>query len=101
MGTWEVGAAMPNIFAAISPIAAHHQHDRTEILAETLKSMPVLAVHSANDITCPLRSQEILWNKLRSLGNEKLQVFCAPQVDHCSMLEKAYCDDVFLFEWLL
>lgn len=101
MGTLEVGAAMPDVVAAIAPIAAHHSIDRREILAEGLKSMPMLAVQSADDATCPLVAQEELWNKMCALGNSKLQVFCAPSIDHCSMLEKAYCDDVIIFEWLL
>ena len=101
MGTWVIAASMSDVFAAIAPVAAHHNIDGTDILAEKLKSMPVLAVHSSHDQTCTLRSQETLWDKLKDYGNEQLNIFCVPNIDHCSVLQKAYCDNVFLFEWLL
>merc|ERR1712007_244610 len=44
---------------------------------------------------------EVLWGKLLQLGNSRLEVSCVPAVDHCSMFERAYCDDVTLYEWLL
>ena len=31
MGTWEIAADNPNLFAAIAPIAAHHKRGRRRI----------------------------------------------------------------------
>jgi len=60
MGTWEVGARLSNVVAAIAPVAAHHQPERRKHLVPPLLNTPVLAVHSMSDTTCPLQPEEAL-----------------------------------------
>ena len=102
MGTWEVaGGGLAEVLAAVAPVAAHHQQDRTAYLAEALRDLPILAVHSQDDETCLFRSEEALWCELLKRGNEKLHVCFAPEVDHCSMFQRSYGDNAYLFKWLL
>eukprot|EP00929_Paragymnodinium_shiwhaense_P034371 TRINITY_DN18716_c0_g1_i1.p1 TRINITY_DN18716_c0_g1~~TRINITY_DN18716_c0_g1_i1.p1 ORF type:complete len:618 (+),score=120.86 TRINITY_DN18716_c0_g1_i1:98-1951(+) len=104
MHTWEIGAALSDLAAAIAPVAAYQQSAEVEAreeLAEKLKDMPILAVHSASDSTCPVLGEERLWRLLKQKGNERMQVYCAQSITHCSMWDRAYSDGSFLYEWLL
>lgn len=100
MGVWEVGAARPDLFAAIAPVAAHHQVAKTQSIAHRLRDMPIFICHSGSDGTCQLKLEAPLWNALRTL-NQRIQVNLVRDVDHCSMFERAYCDDTCLYDWLL
>ena len=105
MSTWEVAADQPDLYAAIAPVAAHHQENRTTTIAEKLCRTPVLVLHSTTDKTCPQQPEEPLWRALeeyaeRTGGDSLLQVELAAQ-EHCGMFEKAFCDDTTLYEWLL
>lgn len=101
MGTWEVAAERPDLFAAVAPVAAYHQASRTEFIAWRLQHTSLCAVYSMHDDRCPVRNEVPLWEKLYAGGNDKLRIQIAPEIDHGSMYEKAYCDDATLFEWLL
>lgn len=101
MSTWEVAAGAPDVFAAIAPVAAHHKKDRTQHIGRQLHNVPVLAIASMNDETCPISAEEQLWKHLVDCGNQKLSVGVARNVDHCSMNRTAYCDDTVLYRWLL
>eukprot|EP00927_Polykrikos_kofoidii_P066388 TRINITY_DN6199_c0_g1_i1.p1 TRINITY_DN6199_c0_g1~~TRINITY_DN6199_c0_g1_i1.p1 ORF type:complete len:529 (+),score=39.87 TRINITY_DN6199_c0_g1_i1:126-1712(+) len=101
MGTWEVAACAPDVFAAIAPVAAHHDETRTDFLAQRLKSTPIFAVHSASDLTCPYQKEVLLWDALMAQGNSQLEVWCAPAVDHTQMFYAAFCENSFLYDWLL
>ena len=105
MSTWEVAAEKPDLYAAIAPVAAHHQESRTTTIAERLCRTPVLVVHSTTDTTCPQRLEEPLWRALEECaegagGNSLLQVELAAET-HCRMFQKAFCDDTMLYRWLL
>lgn len=100
MSTWMFAADAPDMYAAISPCAAHHHPELRESIAQKLKDMPVLAVHSTADGTCPLSAEAPLWSRMRQLGNTKLQTSLNPH-DHLDMFNRAYCDGSYLFEWLL
>mmetsp|Transcript_100294 Transcript_100294/g.259077 ORF Transcript_100294/g.259077 Transcript_100294/m.259077 type:complete len:597 (+) Transcript_100294:19-1809(+) len=101
MSTWELGAARPELYAAIAPVAGHHQADRAMFLAEQLRSTPTCVVHSSVDGTCPLRNEQPLWTKLADLGNKNLEIHMSQTIDHCSMYERTYCDTTTLYDWLL
>lgn len=101
MSTWEVGARQPELYAAIAPVAGHHQADRAPWIARQLRETPVLVVHSLNDDTCPFRLEEPLWSTLEREGNTNFDVYVTHHIDHCSMYERAYCDDTVLYDWLL
>ena len=100
MGTWEVATCLKDVIAAVAPVAAHHQQDRTSLLAESLRDLPILAVHSQKDSTCSFLSEKRLWEELYRRG-KKLHVCYAPGVDHFSMFERSYGDDAHIFKWLL
>mmetsp|Transcript_39574 Transcript_39574/g.75793 ORF Transcript_39574/g.75793 Transcript_39574/m.75793 type:complete len:598 (+) Transcript_39574:73-1866(+) len=101
MSTWELGAQRPDLFAAIAPVAAHHNAERTAFIARQLRQMPIFVVHSRYDDTCPMNKEEPLWNRLLQEQNRWLQVNLANEIDHCNMYEKTYCDDIMLYDWLL
>lgn len=101
MGTWEIGSAAPELFAAISPIAAHHIPERREYFTERLFAMPILALHCTDDTTCPLNGEEEIWSAMTARGNEGLEVLCTKGVEHCNVFKHAYCDTDYLWEWLL
>lgn len=101
MGTWELGAMRPDLYAAIAPVAAYHKAERREMLAAALCHTPVFPVHSSADGTCPLTLEEPLWQRLAQEGNDLLQVSVSQAHDHTNMFERAYCDTTMLFDWLL
>jgi predicted peptidase len=102
MSTWEVGAERPDLFAAIAPVAGHHQVEREPWIARQLREMPIFVVASAHDGTCPYRLEKPLWELLiKGEGNESMVVNVAEHIDHCSMYERAYCEDTVLYDWLL
>eukprot|EP00929_Paragymnodinium_shiwhaense_P057548 TRINITY_DN2880_c2_g1_i1.p1 TRINITY_DN2880_c2_g1~~TRINITY_DN2880_c2_g1_i1.p1 ORF type:complete len:871 (+),score=164.26 TRINITY_DN2880_c2_g1_i1:114-2726(+) len=102
MGAWEYGATLRRIAAAIAPTAAYLYHaDRAAWLAEKLADMPILAVHSTADTTCPVEGQESFWRLIKERGNERMQIFCCDRVDHCSIWERVYCRGTYLYDWLL
>mmetsp|Transcript_111001 Transcript_111001/g.358317 ORF Transcript_111001/g.358317 Transcript_111001/m.358317 type:complete len:583 (-) Transcript_111001:104-1852(-) len=102
MSTWELAAARPDLFAAIAPVAGHHQVEHEPMLARNLRGMCIFVVHSQHDETCPMRLEESLWHRLmHEEANGFVQLNLAPQIPHCSMFERAYCDDTTLYDWLL
>jgi predicted peptidase len=101
MGTWEVGAERPDLYAALAPVAAHHSAERTEHIARRLRCTPVFVIHSLDDGVCPHAKEVPLWTLLREEGNERLKVSLAQHVEHSCMFERAYCDDATLYEWFL
>jgi len=101
MGTWEIASRMPDVFAAIAAVSAHHRHERTQQLAEKLRNVPIFAVHSADDSTCPVSEQLALWTELRALRNRFVRVDIATGLDHGTVFDRAYCDDIVVYEWLL
>ncbi|CAK0830156.1 unnamed protein product, partial [Prorocentrum cordatum] len=94
MGTWELGAERPELYAAVAPVAAYHNGERTEHIARRLRGTPVFVIHSLHDGVCPHSKEVPLWTLLREEGNRHLKVSLAHHVDHTFMFERAYCDDV-------
>uniref|UniRef100_A0A7S2HKY5 WW domain-containing protein n=1 Tax=Alexandrium andersonii TaxID=327968 RepID=A0A7S2HKY5_9DINO len=99
MSTWEIASGRPDLYAAIAPVAAHHQAEREAMIANALQRMPIFATHSQTDDTCLFSAEEQLWRLLRD--NPCLEVALTPDVDHCSMYERAYCDECLIYDWLL
>uniref|UniRef100_A0A7S1WCK8 WW domain-containing protein n=1 Tax=Alexandrium catenella TaxID=2925 RepID=A0A7S1WCK8_ALECA len=98
MSTWEIAASRPDLYAAIAPVAAHHQAERERWIAASLMRTPIFVAHSENDDTCLMQKEECLWRLLQD--NPRFVVNMAPNVDHCSMYERAYCDECVLYDWL-
>jgi len=103
MGTWEVAAARPDIYAAMAPVAGYHHRDRCDSIARHVCRLPVLVVQSEVDGCCPFQPETQLWDRLHQEMNEGhlLQVETSNQIAHQDMLAKAYCDDTKLYDWLL
>merc|ERR1711972_374723 len=101
MGAWEVGSQIPHLFAAVSPVAAHHQLERSALIAQRLRLTPLYVVHDDTDSTCPIGEEEVLWQMLQDLGHPDFQKLVLHNVDHCKVHEPAYCDDEHLYRWLL
>lgn len=100
MGVWEVASALPHLFAAIAPVAAHHHTPNTDFIVKQLRDIPICICHSLADGTCPMRAELPLWRKLREV-NQRMQVNLVRSVDHCCMFERTFCDDTCLYDWLL
>jgi len=99
MGTWEVAACAPELFAAIAPVAAHHKPEKRLAIASKLQQKPVFVLHSEVDDTCPKRKEEPLWEQFVGCGAFKLLIL--PNVDHCRINEDAYCKNTDLYDWFL
>jgi predicted peptidase len=100
MGVWEVGARMSDTFAAIAPVAGHHKEAKVPAMVESLRDTPIFVCHSTCDTTCPLKKELPLWRELRSV-NQRMQINLSTSVDHCNMMTRNFCDDTYLYEWLL
>jgi len=100
MGTWEIGAQAPDLFAAIAPVAAHHKREREATLEAQLRGtgMPVHVTHANTDETCPMSLEQPLWDKFA--GDPHFVKRILP-TDHCKIHADAFCANTVLFEWML
>ena len=101
-GTWSLGLAHPDRFAAIAPICGGG--DLIGVLLpdpkkeKALKSLPVWAFHGAKDITVKVEESEKMVTALKKIGNEaKLTVY--PQAGHDSWTETY--NNPELYDWFL
>jgi predicted peptidase len=101
-GTWNLGTAFPERFAAIAPICGGG--DVLPILLSSpekrraLKSLGIWAFHGAKDETVVLAESERMINVLRRIGHDaKLTVY--PEAGHDSWTETY--NNPALYEWLL
>ncbi|MGG4397606.1 prolyl oligopeptidase family serine peptidase [Paenibacillus thiaminolyticus] len=93
-GTWSLGIAYPERFAALVPICGGHNPQQVSLL----KQVPVWVFHGAKDTVVPLSQSEAMVEALREAGGDvKLTVY--PEAGHDSWTE-AYNSDG-LYEWLL
>ena len=101
MSAWELGAARPDLFAAIAPVAAHHKQDKTSWIAQRLSATPLYIVHDTSDGTCPMAPEQRLWQLIQSSGNAYFKKKLTTGVDHCKLHEHAYCLTEDLYHWFL
>src|SRR5207237_821789 len=99
-GTWNLGLAYPDRFAAIAPICGGG--DSVGILlpdpkkAKALKTLPVWAFHGAKDNTVKLDESQRMVDALRKIGNDaKLTVY--PEAAHDSWTETY--NNRALYDW--
>ncbi|HUT30967.1 MAG TPA: prolyl oligopeptidase family serine peptidase [Sedimentisphaerales bacterium] len=93
-GTWSLGCAYPERFAAIAPICGGGEPDK----ACRLKDVPVWAFHGARDEKVPLaKSQEMVEAVKACGGGAKLTVY--PEAGHDSWTQTY--DNPQLYEWFL
>jgi len=100
MGTWEVAAQDPGLFAAIAPVASHHKKDQEMWLVSSLSETSTLVVHSASDETCPQPLEEPLWCELEKCSKD-FHKLVLHNVDHCAMHGEVYGRCQVLYDFLL
>jgi predicted peptidase len=104
-GSWRLGLAYPERFAALAPICGGA--NMIEVILgswekERCKQMlrlPIWAFHGAkDDVVPPIESERVI-NSLKGIGHKNIQLTVDPQAKHDSWKD-AYADPKF-YEWLL
>ncbi len=96
-GTWALGLAAPNRFAALVPVAGGWDAQAANLC--TLKSMPVWVLHGARDeIVAPAASEEMVKALQACGGNVRFTLL--PRTTHEAAATVAYLQPG-LFDWLL
>lgn len=93
-GTWQLGMAYPERFAALAPICGGGMH----MDVPALKGVPVWAFHGAADDIVPLQCSQIMVNALQQAGGDaKLTIY--PDTGHNSWT--VTYDNPDLYDWFL
>lgn len=102
-GTWKLGLAHPEKFAALAPICGGASMIDvilgTRDRRDDLQRLPIWAFHGAKDDVVPLIESERLVNSLQKAGLKNVKFTVYPEARHDSWKE-AYRDPTF-YEWLL
>jgi predicted peptidase len=102
-GTWELGVAYPERFAAIAPICGGGEMISVLLSSreksDALKSLGVWAFHGAKDPTVPLSESERMVDALKKAGVAEVKLTVYPEAGHDSWTE-TYKNPEF-YEWLL
>jgi predicted peptidase len=102
-GTWSLGLAYPEKFAAIVPICGGGE--RIGVLlssrqrAQELKSLGVWAFHGAKDPVVPVEESQRMIEMLKRFGVEDVKLTIYPEAQHDSWTETYKNPE--LYEWLL
>lgn len=102
-GTWDLGLAHPDRFAAIAPICGGG--DPLHVLlpdpkkAAALKTLPIWAFHGAKDPVVLLSESERMVNAVKRAGCKDVQLTVYPEATHDSWSE-TYLNPK-LYEWFL
>lgn len=102
-GTWSLGLAHPERFAAIVPICGGGDPLKAMLAdpkkAEALRSLAVWAFHGAKDPVVKLVESERMVEALRKAGVREVELTVYPEAQHDSWTE-TYANPK-LYEWLL
>jgi predicted esterase len=99
-GTWELGLAHPDLFAALAPVGGYIGYPF--IVPENicnLKDMPIWAFHSEKNTLVPLNAQQMLVDALISCGNKTIQFTVLPNAAD-NIFFTVFADPK-LYTWLL
>ena len=102
-GTWAVGIANPEKFAAIVPICGGGEEmsirrvRRTK--GEALKSLPVWVFHGAKDSVVPLEQSQKMVDALKRVEVTEVKFTIYPEANHDSWTQTY--NNPELYEWLL
>ncbi len=102
-GTWSLGLAYPERFAAIVPICGGG--DPIMLLladpkrVKALKSLPVWAFHGAKDPVVKLEESQRMVDALKKFGCQEVELTVYPEAQHDSWTETY--DNPKLYDWLL
>src|SRR5689334_6008545 len=93
-GSWSLGIAHPELFAAVAPVCGGGVPSKVG----SLKSVPVWAFHGAkDDVVLPQRTEEMV-NALKEVGSD-VRLTLYPGSEHDSWT--ATYDNPELYEWFL
>ena len=102
-GTWSLGVAHPNRFAAIGPICGGGETIAIVLAGkrkqEQLKKLPVWAFHGAKDPVVKLEESEKMVNALKRLGSQNIELTVYPEATHDSWTETY--GNPKLYDWFL
>lgn len=102
-GTWRLGLAHPEKFAALVPICGGGNLIDALLgpgdKGATLKSLPIWAFHGAKDSVVPLDESERIVKVLKRNGVKEVKLTVYPDADHNSWTETY--NNPELYEWLL
>ena len=102
-GTWDLGLACPDRFAAIAPICGGGQTILVLLSsrdkASALKTLGVWAFHGGKDPVVPLEESQRMVNALKKAQVKDVQLTVYPEAGHDSWTE-TYKNPQF-YEWLL
>ena len=96
MGTWEIAARRPDLFAAVAPVASYHEEGRLWYLSRRLKHLPILSVILETE----WKSEWPLIEALLNGGGTKLQVEICEEASCHEVADHVYCRNDFLYDWL-
>jgi predicted peptidase len=102
-GTWTLGLAHADRFAAIAPICGGANMIEVILGAwdkkAALEKLPIWAFHGAKDDVVPLLESQRVVNSLKKAGLKKIEFTVYPEAKHDSWTE-TYANPKF-YEWLL
>jgi poly(3-hydroxybutyrate) depolymerase len=102
-GTWALGAAFPERFAAMAPICGGGERIRVLLggreKREALQSLAVWAFHGARDTVVPLEESERMVEAFKRAGSTRVKLTVYPEAGHDSWTETY--DNPELYEWFL
>lgn len=99
-GTWSLGAAHPEKFAAIAPVCGGGNFIEIHLAPRpALKSLGVWAFHGVQDPVVPVAESERMIAQLKKIGCDDAQLTLYPEAKHDAWTE-TYTNPKF-YEWLL
>ena len=96
MGTWEIAARRPDLFAAVAPVASYYEEGRLWYLSRRLKHLPILSVILETE----WKSEWPLIEALLNGGGTKLQVEICEEASCHDVADHVYSRNDFLYDWL-
>src|SRR6185295_15794015 len=102
-GTWALGAAYPEKFAAIAPICGGGETIAVLLSGrdkkQALNSLGVWAFHGAKDTTVPLAESERMVEAMKKAGCPEVKLTVYPEANHDSWTETY--NNPELYDWFL
>lgn len=102
-GTWKLGLAHPERFAALMPICGGGNMIDVVLgpgdKGDAFKNLPIWAFHGAKDDVVPLDESERMVKRLKKAGVKNVQLTVYPEATHNSWTETY--NNPKVYEWLL
>ncbi len=102
-GTWSLGIAHPERFAALVPICGGGNPTSIFLAggtwADELRRLPVWAFHGAKDPIVPVQQSKQMVQALRRIGNSHVRLTIYPEARHDAWTQTY--NNPKLYEWLL